>query len=67
MPVHCVIDINPAKQNEFLAATAIQVVAAEEAFRQPPAGSEIIVMNENYLAEIRQMTAERFQCVTLDS
>ncbi len=64
--VNCVIDINPGKQDKFLAATGIQVLSPEMAFQQLPTGSDIVVMNNNYLAEIEQTTAGRFNCITVE-
>lgn len=66
LPVSCVIDINPGKQHKFLAATGIQVMPPEVAFEQLPAGSDIVVMNHNYLAEIKQLVNGRFNCLTVD-
>jgi hypothetical protein len=56
-----VIDINPAKQGRFLAATGIQVMAPEAVLPKLPAGSRIIVMNANYAEEIRQQAGPAFE------
>jgi hypothetical protein len=56
-----VIDINPAKQGRFLAATGIQVMAPEAVLPKLPAGSRIIVMNANYAEEIRQQAGPSFE------
>lgn len=65
-PVQKVIDINPAKQGRFLAVTGLQVLPPEAALADMPDGSDIIVMNPNYLGEIRELTAGRFQYLTTD-
>lgn len=61
-----VIDINPAKQGRFLAATGLKVSAPEEALARLEPGATLFVMNSNYLAEIRQMTDDRFVYLTVD-
>lgn len=64
--VDCVVDINPAKQGRYLAATGLRVSSPEDMLRQAAAGSDIYVMNGNYLPEIRQMTQDRFNYMTVD-
>lgn len=59
-PICTIVDVNPAKQGKFLGVTGLRVSSPEEIIPQLPAGSEIIVMNSNYLDEIRQMTHNRF-------
>jgi SAM-dependent methyltransferase len=61
-----VIDINPAKQRNYLAATGLKVFSPEEALAQVEPGSSIFVMNGNYLQEIRQMTHNQFNYLTVD-
>jgi hypothetical protein len=60
------IDINPSKQNRFLATTALPVAAPETALARLTPGSEIYVMNSNYLAEISKMGGDRFQYIPVD-
>ena len=48
--VQYVIDINPAKQNKFIAGTGHPIFAPDILLQQPVAA--ILVMNGNYLAEI---------------
>ena len=43
--VDCIIDINPAKQNKFLAGTGLKVQAPEQAISQLQQGDIIFVMN----------------------
>ncbi len=62
-PVAGVIDINPAKQCKFLAASGIRVSSPEEMLPKLPPDTRIIVMNPNYLDEIRQMSDNAFQYV----
>lgn len=64
--IDCVVDINPAKQGRYLPATGLCVSSPEEMLAQVAAGADIYVMNGNYLAEIRQMTQDRFNYMTVD-
>jgi threonine dehydrogenase-like Zn-dependent dehydrogenase len=61
-----VIDINPAKQGRYLAATGLKVSSPEQALAQLEPGATIFVMNGNYLPEIRQMTRNQFNYLTVD-
>lgn len=54
------IDINPAKQNRFMGVSAVPIVSPETAADRLPVGATVIVMNENYLDEIRAVTEGRF-------
>jgi Methyltransferase domain len=65
-PIDTVIDINPAKQGRFLAATGIRVQSPQEAMAHLPPGSDVFVMNSNYLQEIEAATAHRFNCLPID-
>ncbi|WP_022701701.1 class I SAM-dependent methyltransferase [Oceanicaulis alexandrii] len=58
--VQRVIDINPAKQGRFLASTGLEVMSAEAGLKDLPAGTEITVMNANYLDEIQSIVGDRF-------
>lgn len=51
--VKCVIDINPAKQGRFIARTGHKIVSPDEIGMYHI--QNIIVMNENYIDEIRIM------------
>lgn len=62
-PVGRVIDINPAKQGRYLPATGLRVMSPEEGLRDAKPGARILVMNPNYLDEIRQMTDNAFTYV----
>jgi hypothetical protein len=61
-PVNRVIDINPAKQGKFLPAVGLKVLSPEEGLMGVPAGTEIHVMNPNYLSEIQDMVGPEFVC-----
>jgi len=64
IPIEMVIDINPAKQGKFLAVTGLCVVSPEEAMTRLPDGADIIVMNPNYLGEIKEITKGRYNYLT---
>jgi len=65
-PVDFVIDINPAKQGKYLAATGLEVRSPEDVLQQLPLGSTIFVMNSNYLDEIRQMSKNKYTYLVID-
>ena len=64
--IETVIDINPAKQGRYLAATGLRVQSPDEAMVHLPAGADIFVMNSNYRDEIEALTAHRFNCVSIE-
>lgn len=66
MSIQMVVDVNPAKQGKYIGVTGLRVSSPEEALDQLPEGSEIIVMNSNYLEEIRSMTQNRFSYFPAD-
>lgn len=61
------IDINPAKQDQFLPCSGIKVVSPETAMSSLPDGSEILIMNSNYADEIRMLAGDRYTYLTIDS
>ena len=61
-----VIDINPAKQGKYLASTGLRVSAPEDVFRKLEPGSDIFVMNSNYLREIKELTHNQYNLLTVD-
>ncbi|WP_251880578.1 class I SAM-dependent methyltransferase [Achromobacter sp. Marseille-Q4954] len=64
--IHTVIDINPAKQGQYLAATGVQVRSPKQALSELPSGSVIYVMNSNYLDEIRAMSNNAYEYIEVD-
>ncbi len=62
----CAIDINPAKQNKYLPCSGLPVISPEEALNRLPQGTNIYVMNSNYLDEIRKASNNKFQYITVD-
>ena len=64
--VDMVVDINPAKQGRYIAATGLRVHSPEEALQQLPTGSDVFVMNGNYLSEIQALTHHRFNYIKVE-
>lgn len=60
------VDINPAKQGKFLAASGIPVVSPKTILSESGAETDIFVMNSNYLAEIKAMAGPEFNFITVD-
>jgi hypothetical protein len=65
-PVELVIDINPAKQGKYLPATGLRVHSPDEGVPLLAPNADVVVMNGNYLFEIKQATGNRFNYVTVD-
>jgi hypothetical protein len=65
-PVNVLIDINPAKYSKFVPATGLRVMSPEEAMTMLAPGSDICVMNSNYLEENRKMTNGRFNLIGME-
>lgn len=60
------IDINPIKQGRYLPCSGLKVVSPIEGMAQLPAGSDILVMNSNYLNEIRETSGNRYTYIAID-
>jgi hypothetical protein len=64
--VDAVVDANPAKQGKYIPATGHIVISPDHAIRAFARETEILVMNSNYLNEIREITGGRFTYRTID-
>jgi len=64
--IDIVIDINPAKQDKYIAATGLKVWSPEEAMLRLSSGADIFVMNANYLKEIEEITDFRFNLIPIE-
>jgi hypothetical protein len=62
-----VIDINPAKQGKYLAATGLRVMSPSEAFRNLNPNSTVYVMNSNYFEEIKENSGNKYRYVRVDA
>lgn len=65
-PVNVLIDINPAKWGKFVPATGLRVMSPEEGMATLAPGSDICVMNANYIGEINNMTRDRFNLIGVE-
>ena len=64
--IDIVIDINPAKQDKYLAATGVRVRSPAEAMHILAPGADLFVMNSNYLNEIQELTAYQFNYLLVE-
>jgi hypothetical protein len=66
MPVDYVIDINSSKQGKYLPVTGLKVESPASVLSKLPKGSSIYVMNSNYLEEIKYMSKDEYNYITVD-
>jgi hypothetical protein len=59
-PVARVIDINTAKQDKYMPGTGLLVESPAQVLPELAPGTVVLVMNPNYLAEIREMGGPEF-------
>lgn len=64
--IETVIDINPAKQGKYLPGSGLLVKSPGDALKTLPQGATIFVMNSNYLEEIKKMSDNLFNYVSID-
>lgn len=64
--VDVVVDVNPAKHGKYLPGTGLRVHSPEEAMARFARGTNIYVMNGNYLQEIKASSQNRFNYLTVD-
>ena len=60
------IDINPAKQNKYLASSGLLVLPPEQALRLLQPGDNVFVMNSNYLDEIVAQSGNQYHYCKVD-
>ena len=60
------IDINPEKQNKYMAGSGIKVLSPEEGLKILPLGENVIVMNSNYLQEIIEQSNNQFNYIQVE-
>lgn len=63
--VNLVIDINPSKQNKFMAGSGVKILSPEEGMKMLQAGDNVLVMNSNYLQEIMGLSNNQFNYIPL--
>jgi SAM-dependent methyltransferase len=59
------IDINPAKQGKYMAASGLRILSPDKAFAMLMPEADIFVMNPNYLKEIKSQGGARFNYLTI--
>ena len=64
--IDLIIDINPAKQGKFIAASGLKVSSPEDGLKMLQQGDDIFVMNSNYLQEIIQLSNNQFNYMKVD-
>jgi len=60
------VDINPVKQERYMAGTGLKIVAPESALQTLPEGALVFVMNSNYFDEIITQSRGKFRLVKVD-
>lgn len=60
------IDINPAKQNKYMAGSGIRICSPQEGMKMLQTGDNILVMNSNYLHEIMTQSHNQFKYIQVD-
>ena len=61
-----VIDINPAKQGNYLPTNGLKVSTPDEAMNVLQTGDNIFVMNSNYLDEIVDLSKNKYHYIKVD-
>ena len=64
--IDLIIDINPAKQGKFIAASGLKVSSPEDGLKMLQQGDDIFVMNSNYLQEIVRLSNNQFNYIKVD-
>lgn len=64
--VELVIDINPAKQNKYMAGSGLRISSPSDGMKLLQDGDDIVVMNSNYLQEIVAISQNRFNYIQVD-
>lgn len=64
--IDLIIDINPAKQGKFIAASGLKISSPNEALNKLQKGNDVFVMNSNYIHEIIELTNNQFNYIKVD-
>jgi SAM-dependent methyltransferase len=64
--INLVIDINPAKQNKYMAGSGLKILSPTDGMQKLQAGDDVIVMNSNYLQEIIALSHNQFNYIKVD-
>ncbi len=60
------IDINPAKQGKYIAASGLKVSSPEDGLKMLAQNNDVFVMNSNYLKEIVELSYNQFNYIKVD-
>ncbi len=60
------IDINPAKQNRYMAGSGLKIYPPTEGMQMLQEGDIVFVMNSNYLQEIVALSHNKFNYIQVD-
>lgn len=58
--INCVIDVNPEKQDKYIAGSGLLVYTPENALKILKPKSNIFIMNENYVSEIITQSGNKY-------
>lgn len=64
--IDLVIDINPAKQQKYMAGSGLRISSPKEGMEILQRGADVIVMNSNYLHEIVTLSNNQFNYLQVD-
>lgn len=59
------IDVNPAKQGRYMPVSGVRILSPDAGLSALPEGSTVVVMNDNYIDEIRTVTGDRYKLLTV--
>lgn len=60
------VDINPLKQGKYLPGSGLYVMSPEEASRSLAPGSDVFVVNSNYLEEIKTLSRNQYKYIAVE-
>lgn len=64
--IDSVIDINPAKQNKYMAGSGLKISSSDDGIKALRAGDDIFIMNSNYFQEIVAISQNCFNYIQVD-
>jgi len=65
-PIEIIIDINPGKQGKYIPGTGLRILPPDEGLSYLTQGARIYVMNSNYLNEIKEISNNSYDYVSVD-
>lgn len=60
-----IVDINPNKIGKYAPVSGIKIISPSDCIKLVTLGSNIVVMNKNYLEEIKQLTNNSFRYISI--